>query len=118
MRITPKPGRGQPYHVKPVTNQDDYVDIFDPNQSNVYTTTVKSQKKTWPPLFPDEATSDPDADYVFEYENGEPVTLAPENVKVEEKKKKTRCGDDDFMCDKRSCVAKSFVCDDVRVSLT
>lgn len=115
MRITPKPGRGhQQYHV---TNQEDDVDIFNPNQLNVYTTTIRSQKKTWPPPFPDEATTDPDADYVFEYENGEPVTLAPENVKVEEKKKKTRCGEDDFMCDKRSCVAKSFVCDDVRVSV-
>lgn len=115
MRITPKPGRGhQQYHV---TNQEDDVDIFNPNQFNDYTTTIRSQKKTWSPPFPDEATTDPDADYVFEYENGEPVTLAPENVKVEEKKKKTRCGEDDFMCDKRSCVAKSFVCDDVRVSV-
>lgn len=99
----------------------DYVDIFDPDETRNlgYATTQKPskrpQKQVWPPPFPDLATTDPNADYVFEYEDGETVTLAPENVQVE-KRKKSRCGSNDFMCDKRSCVAKNFVCDGVRVS--
>ncbi|XP_066153612.1 uncharacterized protein [Euwallacea fornicatus] len=97
----------------------DYTDIFDPNESRSIsygTTTSKYQKqqaKVWPPSFPDTPPTDIEADYVFEYENGEPVTLAPENVQVE-KKRKTRCYNTDFQCDKKTCVDKNFVCDNVR----
>ncbi|CAG9769987.1 unnamed protein product [Ceutorhynchus assimilis] len=94
----------------------DYVDIFDPDESRniaYATTTQKPQKQVWPPPFNDVATPDSSADYVFEYEDGEPVTLEPENVQVE-KKKKSKCDVNDFMCDKKSCVAKNFVCDGVR----
>ncbi|XP_066252034.1 uncharacterized protein [Euwallacea similis] len=97
----------------------DYTDIFDPNESrNIRygTTTSKYQKQqaqVWPPPFPDTPPTDTEADYVFEYEDGEPVTLAPENVRVE-KKRKARCYDTDFQCDKKSCVDKNFVCDNVR----
>lgn len=101
--------------------QVDYVDVFDPSESKniAYATTEKSPAKTekqvWPPPFPDLPVTDPNADYVFEYEDGEPVTLSPENVHVE-KRKKSKCGSSDFMCNKRICIAKNFVCDGERVS--
>ncbi|KAL1502427.1 hypothetical protein ABEB36_007568 [Hypothenemus hampei] len=126
------PHRPNQHRVQPINKQDrvtsggfnnkksvDYIDIFDPNESRniAYATTtkksVKSQEKQiWPPPYSDIATTDVNADYVFEYEDGEPVTLAPENIHVE-KKKKSRCSDTDFMCSKRSCVSKNFVCDNV-----
>ncbi|ERL92559.1 hypothetical protein D910_09872 [Dendroctonus ponderosae] len=99
--------------------QVDYVDVFDPSESKniAYATTQKSPAKTekqvWPPPYPDFPVTDPNADYVFEYEDGEPVTLAPENVHVE-KRKKSKCGSSDFMCNKRTCIAKNFVCDGER----
>ncbi|XP_050302204.1 uncharacterized protein LOC126740288 [Anthonomus grandis grandis] len=94
----------------------DYVDIFDPSENRGYgyaTTTQRTpQKQIWPPPFPDLKPTESEVDYIFEYENGEPVTLAPQNYQVE-KKKKIKCGENDFMCDKRSCIERSFVCDGV-----
>ncbi|XP_018571935.1 uncharacterized protein LOC108911476 [Anoplophora glabripennis] len=93
-------------------NAPDYLDISDPNERTnylIHSTTTRSVGK-WPPPFP---STDINADYVFEYEDGEPVTLEPENVfrADNKKKKKADCGKGDFYCSSEMCISKSAVCD-------
>ncbi|KAJ8972157.1 hypothetical protein NQ314_000383 [Rhamnusium bicolor] len=94
----------------------DYVDVFDPDEQKNFafrSTTPRSLEKSWPPPFP---STDLNADYVFEYDDGEPVTLKPENVFYADKKKKTVCVKGDFHCTANTCVSKTMVCDGHRVS--
>ncbi|XP_060533809.1 uncharacterized protein LOC132706475 [Cylas formicarius] len=89
----------------------DYVDIFDPNESrNVVSagTTLKSIGNARNHPVPDS-----DTDYVFEYEDGERVTLAPEKVVIG-KRKKSKCEKGDFKCGSKACVTKSLVCDGIK----
>lgn len=97
-------------------NAQDYTDISDPNDRTnllIHSTTTRSVPK-WPPPFP---STDVNADYVFEYEDGEPVTLEPEYVfhADKKKKKKSDCGKGDFYCSAEMCISKSAVCDGHRV---
>ncbi|KAF7284717.1 hypothetical protein GWI33_021726 [Rhynchophorus ferrugineus] len=129
--FTPKTPINTYKHVTPVNKSDrvtyggfsdqksmDYYDVFNPDESRnfIYATTQRSTKKSqkaWPPPYSDVVSTDVNADYVFEYEDGEPVTLAPENITTD-KRKKSRCDADDFVCDKKNCIEKNFVCDGVR----
>lgn len=98
-------------------NNPDYVDIFKPEENSFgfkATTTRRSVEKPWPPPYP---STDVDADYVFEYEDGEPVTLEPDNVFAAEKLKKTDCGKEDFYCSATMCITKTMLCDGHRVGL-
>lgn len=97
----------------------DYSDIPDPSSERtnylIHSTTTRSVAK-WPPPFP---STDINADYVFEYEDGEPVTLEPENVFHADKNKKkiADCGKGDFYCSSEMCISKSAVCDGHRVGV-
>ncbi|KAJ8916663.1 hypothetical protein NQ315_000308 [Exocentrus adspersus] len=94
----------------------DYVDVINPNEVNpkntwVPSTSPRSAAGSWPPPFP---TTDTDADYIFEYEDGEPVTLEPENVLYahdKRRKNKAECGKGDFYCSPETCVSNTAVCD-------
>lgn len=96
-------------------NNLDYIDIFKPedNAFGFKASTTRSVEKLWPPPFP---STDPDADYVFEYEDGEPVTIEPDNVFYAEKQKKTNCGKEDFYCSSTMCITKTMICDGHKVS--
>lgn len=92
----------------------DFVDVFKPEDNilGFNSSTVRSVGKHWPPPYP---RTDPDADYVFEYEDGEPVTIEPNNVFHRENKTKTVCGKEDFYCSSNMCITKTMLCDGHRV---
>lgn len=96
-------------------NNLDYIDLFDPNENtfDFKYNTPRSVDKPWPPPYP---STDTDADYVFEYEDGEPVTIEPDNVFLLEKEKKTNCEKEDFYCSSTMCITKTMVCDGHKVS--
>ncbi|CAH1962569.1 unnamed protein product [Acanthoscelides obtectus] len=92
-----------------ISSFSDYVDVFDPKEQKYigHSTTPRSVSR-WPTPIP---TTDPDADYIFEYDDGEPITMKPENVIVAEYKKKKVCGKGDFYCSSKMCITKAMVCD-------
>nr|CAH7761024.1 unnamed protein product [Callosobruchus chinensis] len=104
-------------HALPVEDQSesissfsDYVDVFDPKEQryvSVHSTTPRAVSR-WPIPIP---TTDPDADYIFEYDDGEPITLKPDNIIYAEYKKKKVCGKGDFYCSSKMCITKAMVCD-------
>ncbi|KAJ8956326.1 hypothetical protein NQ318_015064, partial [Aromia moschata] len=83
------------------------VDHSLPDYGHVVGLHSTSPRSVWPPPFP---STDVNADYYFEYDDGEPVTLEPDNVFYSEKKK-TKCGKGDFYCYSNSCISKTMVCD-------
>lgn len=88
-------------------------DPDDPKHYTFRATTTVRSVESWSPY----TSSDPNADYVFEYDNGEPVTLQPENIiQIEKKKKKSDCRKGDFYCSSKTCVTKPMVCDGHKVS--
>ncbi|VEN46185.1 unnamed protein product [Callosobruchus maculatus] len=93
-----------------ISSFSDYVDVFDPKEQryvSVHSTTPRAVTR-WPIPIP---TTDPDADYIFEYDDGEPITLKPESIIYAEYKKKKVCGKGDFYCSSKMCVTKAMVCD-------
>lgn len=101
----------------PIQRNDnpDYIDIFNPadNSFGFKASTTRSVEKLWPPPY---LSTDLNADYVFEYEDGEPVTIEPDNIFLADKQKKTNCGKEDFYCSSTMCITKSMVCDGHKVS--
>ncbi|KAJ8982219.1 hypothetical protein NQ317_013521 [Molorchus minor] len=96
------------------TRLPDYPDVVVPDERKNYnfrSTSPRSVDKAWPPQFP---STDVNADYVFEYDDGEPVTLEPQNVFYSDKKRKTVCSKEDFYCSSDACISKTMVCDGYR----
>ncbi|CAG9815213.1 unnamed protein product [Phaedon cochleariae] len=82
----------------------DDVDVFDPKENSKLSSTPRS---VWPPPFP----KTNEIDYEFDYEDGEPVTLEPEDVFYAEEKKSPVCEEDDFHCSSELCITQTMVCD-------
>ncbi|XP_072394496.1 serine protease svh-1-like isoform X2 [Diabrotica undecimpunctata] len=105
-----KPG----YVIKPVEKSPDYDDVYNSNhyQRRPQVTTPRS---AWPPPYQTADSNDlGETDYVFTYDNGDPVVLEPENV-IEVKQRVTRkCSDDDFHCSANSCISLTLLCDNNR----
>nr|CAI5829393.1 unnamed protein product [Callosobruchus analis] len=91
-----------------ISSFSDYVDIFDPKEQKYVHSTTPRAVSRWPIPIP---TTDPDADYIFEYDDGEPITLKPESIIYAEYKKKKVCGKGDFYCSSKMCITKAMVCD-------
>ncbi|XP_057664707.1 uncharacterized protein LOC130899046 [Diorhabda carinulata] len=91
----------------------DYDDVYSPD-NHITATTPRS---AWPPPFKTKDSNDLEyVDYVFTYDNGEPVDLEPENViKVKQRLSKT-CDDedDDFHCTSQMCISLTMLCDGVK----
>ncbi|CAG9833035.1 unnamed protein product [Diabrotica balteata] len=105
-----KPG----YVINPVEKSPDYDDVYNSNhyQRRPQVTTPRS---AWPPPYQTADSNDlGETDYVFTYDNGDPVVLEPENV-IEVKQRVTRkCSDDDFHCSANSCISLTLLCDNNR----
>lgn len=103
------------YNPGQTNNNPDYIDLFNPGENTLgfKSNTPRSVEKSWPPPFP---STDTDADYVFEYDDGEPVTIEPDNVFYAEQEKKTNCGKEDFYCSAKMCITKTMVCDGRKVN--
>lgn len=71
-------------------------------------------RSVWPPPFP---TSDPNADYeyFYEYEDGSPVVVEPENPTNSYGLKRT-CEEEDFRCSMDGCISKTQVCNGIKAS--
>ncbi|CAG9833034.1 unnamed protein product [Diabrotica balteata] len=108
-------GNGKPgYVINPVEKSPDYDDVYNSNhyQRRPQVTTPRS---AWPPPYQTADSNDlGETDYVFTYDNGDPVVLEPENV-IEVKQRVTRkCSDDDFHCSANSCISLTLLCDNNR----
>ncbi|XP_028142502.1 serine protease svh-1 isoform X2 [Diabrotica virgifera virgifera] len=105
-----KPG----YVIKPVEKSPDYDDVYNSNhyQRRPQVTTPRS---AWIPPYQTADSNDlGETDYVFTYDNGEPVELEPENVIEVKQRLIKKCSDDDFHCSVNSCISLTLLCDNNR----
>ncbi|XP_028142501.1 uncharacterized protein LOC114336349 isoform X1 [Diabrotica virgifera virgifera] len=108
-------GSGKPgYVIKPVEKSPDYDDVYNSNhyQRRPQVTTPRS---AWIPPYQTADSNDlGETDYVFTYDNGEPVELEPENVIEVKQRLIKKCSDDDFHCSVNSCISLTLLCDNNR----
>ncbi|KAJ3652129.1 hypothetical protein Zmor_018121 [Zophobas morio] len=95
------------------SRSNDYDDTFVPGHSRKYirSTTPKVLEKIWPPPFP---STDVNADYVFEYDDNEEVTLEAENTVKNNLQKNNNCDKSEFVCANEKCISKTLVCNGIK----